>query len=114
MAKKKDGSISALHEKYVNARTAIIDRIEELRLETCLLDDCKESDLPNINRILVVGTDEEDNYWIFDDDAFYWSTVIGVPSKFDNGQFYIKTDYEHISNLSVHNMSACYVVISPL
>lgn len=115
MSKKKETSaIATVYSKYIAARDAMKAHLEDLRTEQCIRENCEEPDLPEIDRLIIVGKDNDGTYWIFGEDAFYWSTSIELPIMFSNGHMYINPTDKDIDNLVKKQLVHQYVVITSI
>lgn len=115
MSKKKETSaIATVYSKYIAARDAMKAHLEDLRTEQCIRENCEESDLPEIDRLIIIGKDNDGTYWIFGEDAFYWSAPIELPVRFSNGHMYINPTDKDIDSLLKKQLVHQYVVITSI
>lgn len=114
-------NIKDIYDRYIIGANKVKDSIDDMRLNQCILFDCNESALPTIDRVLVVGCTYIDNdnndktsdviYWIFDNDAFYWASSMGLPILYKDGHMYITPNLDQINKLIESKLHNQYVVI---
>lgn len=116
MAKKKNttSGISSIYDSYTKAFDLVKTHLDELRLNECVEGHCEIKDLPEIDKLLVIGRDSEGMYWMFDSDAFYWSSTIELPVMFSEGHMHINPTDSDIDNLVKKKLINQYIIITDL